>query len=141
MAPGQTPRSTCSSAGSTPATPAKEHTCLTLTYAAQSTAPRSPTSRPSCQMARPIPLPSGSVPMAIGSNSPAEPAEALTGSQHSQGILGRMGVLQAARGIMVGRDAELVRLLALLDDAEAGQAVVVLVSGDAGGGKSRLTAE
>ena len=52
-----------------------------------------------------------------------------------------MGVLQAARGTMVGRDAELGRLLALLDDAEAGYAVVALVSGDAGVGKSRLTAE
>src|SRR6202453_181522 len=52
-----------------------------------------------------------------------------------------MGVLQAARGTMVGRDAELGRLLALLDDAEAGHAVVALVSGDAGVGKSRLTAE
>jgi DNA-binding NarL/FixJ family response regulator len=52
-----------------------------------------------------------------------------------------MGVLQAARGIMVGRDAELGRLLALLSEAEAGHAVVALISGDAGVGKSRLTAE
>jgi DNA-binding NarL/FixJ family response regulator len=52
-----------------------------------------------------------------------------------------MGVLQAARGTMVGRDAELRRLLTLLDDAGAGHAVLALVSGDAGVGKSRLTAE
>jgi DNA-binding CsgD family transcriptional regulator len=42
---------------------------------------------------------------------------------------------------MVGRDAELGRLVALLDDAQAGRAVVGLVSGDAGVGKSRLTCE
>jgi DNA-binding NarL/FixJ family response regulator len=42
---------------------------------------------------------------------------------------------------MVGRDVELGRLLALLDDAEAGRSVVALVSGDAGVGKSRLVAE
>jgi len=42
---------------------------------------------------------------------------------------------------MVGRDAELARLLALLGEAEAGRAVGVLVSGDAGVGKSRLIGE
>jgi DNA-binding NarL/FixJ family response regulator len=42
---------------------------------------------------------------------------------------------------MVGRDDELGRLLALLDDAEAGRSVVALVSGDAGVGKSRLISE
>jgi DNA-binding CsgD family transcriptional regulator/tetratricopeptide (TPR) repeat protein len=42
---------------------------------------------------------------------------------------------------MVGRDAELGRLLALLDDAEAGRSVVALVGGDAGVGKTRLTTE
>src|SRR5579871_4413251 len=44
-------------------------------------------------------------------------------------------------GRMVGRDGELSRLLALLDDAEAGRSVAALVSGDAGVGKSRLVAE
>ncbi len=42
---------------------------------------------------------------------------------------------------MVGRDGELGRLLALLDDAQAGRSVVALVSGDAGVGKSRLVSE
>ena len=42
---------------------------------------------------------------------------------------------------MVGRGDELARLEALLDDAQAGRAVVALVSGDAGVGKSRLTDE
>jgi len=42
---------------------------------------------------------------------------------------------------MVGRDAELGRLLNLLDDAEAGRSVVALVSGDAGVGKTRLIGE
>ena len=47
---------------------------------------------------------------------------------------------------LVGRDAELGRLLALLDDAlfvvpGAGRAVAALVSGDAGIGKSRLVSE
>jgi DNA-binding CsgD family transcriptional regulator len=42
---------------------------------------------------------------------------------------------------LVGRDAEIARLGALLDDAAAGRAVTALVSGDAGVGKSRLVAE
>jgi DNA-binding NarL/FixJ family response regulator len=57
-------------------------------------------------------------------------------------------VLQVAAGggRMVGRDGELRRLLALLDsvqprEGEAGRAVVALISGDAGVGKSRLTSE
>src|SRR5512142_2733916 len=50
-------------------------------------------------------------------------------------------VLRVSAGRMVGRDGELRRLLALLDDAEAGQSVVALVSGDAGVGKSRLVNE
>ena len=44
-------------------------------------------------------------------------------------------------GILVGRDAELARLRALLRDAADGRAVTALVSGDAGVGKSRLVAE
>src|SRR5512142_1405813 len=50
-------------------------------------------------------------------------------------------VLRVSAGRMVGRDGELRRLLALLDDAEAGQSVAALVSGDAGVGKSRLVSE
>ena len=42
---------------------------------------------------------------------------------------------------LVGRDAELGRLLALLDDAAAAQPGVALVSGDAGVGKTRLVTE
>jgi DNA-binding CsgD family transcriptional regulator len=42
---------------------------------------------------------------------------------------------------LVGRDAEVTRLLALFDEAAAGRAMVALVSGDAGVGKTRLTAE
>src|SRR5215469_6520032 len=44
-------------------------------------------------------------------------------------------------GMLVGRDAELARLRALLGDAADGRAVMALVSGDAGVGKSRLVAE
>jgi DNA-binding NarL/FixJ family response regulator len=44
-------------------------------------------------------------------------------------------------GRLVGRDAELARLRALLREAGAGHAVTGLVSGDAGIGKSRLVAE
>ena len=44
-------------------------------------------------------------------------------------------------GTLVGRDAELARLRALLHDAAAGRAVTGLVSGDAGIGKSRLVDE
>jgi DNA-binding CsgD family transcriptional regulator len=43
--------------------------------------------------------------------------------------------------MLVGRDAELARLRALLAEASAGRAVTGLVSGDAGIGKSRLVAE
>ena len=50
-------------------------------------------------------------------------------------------VIQVSAGRMVGRDAELGRLLTLLDDAEAGRSVAALVSGDAGVGKSRLVGE
>jgi len=42
---------------------------------------------------------------------------------------------------LVGRDTEIARLRALLDDAAAGRAVTALVGGDAGVGKSRLVAE
>jgi DNA-binding CsgD family transcriptional regulator len=44
-------------------------------------------------------------------------------------------------GALVGREAELARLRALLHDAAAGRAVTGLVSGDAGIGKSRLVDE
>jgi len=44
-------------------------------------------------------------------------------------------------GRLVGREAELARLRTLLDDAASGQAVVALVGGDAGVGKTRLVAE
>ena len=43
--------------------------------------------------------------------------------------------------MLVGRDRELARLRALLDEAASGRAVAALVSGDAGVGKSRLVAE
>jgi DNA-binding CsgD family transcriptional regulator len=43
--------------------------------------------------------------------------------------------------ILVGRDAELDRLRARLDDAVAGRAVAALIGGDAGVGKSRLVSE
>jgi DNA-binding CsgD family transcriptional regulator len=42
---------------------------------------------------------------------------------------------------LVGRDTEIARLRALLDDAAAGRAVTALVGGDAGVGKSRLVTE
>ena len=48
---------------------------------------------------------------------------------------------EATQPRMVGREAELRRLLALLDDAAAGRPVVALVSGDAGVGKTRLVTE
>ncbi len=48
---------------------------------------------------------------------------------------------EASRARLVGRDAELGRLLALLDEAAAGRPVVALVSGDAGVGKTRLVTE
>src|ERR1700678_1677264 len=46
-----------------------------------------------------------------------------------------------SRSPLVGRAAELGRLTELLSQAEAGQPVVVLISGDAGVGKTRLTTE
>ncbi len=48
---------------------------------------------------------------------------------------------QATHGRLVGRATELARLAGLLDRAASGQAVVALVSGDAGVGKTRLVAE
>ncbi len=42
---------------------------------------------------------------------------------------------------MVGRDRELRRLIGLIEDAKAGKGVLVLVSGEAGVGKSRLAEE
>src|SRR5579875_1409729 len=44
-------------------------------------------------------------------------------------------------GRLVGRDGELARMLTLLDDAASHQAVVALISGDAGVGKTRLVTE
>jgi DNA-binding CsgD family transcriptional regulator/tetratricopeptide (TPR) repeat protein len=46
-----------------------------------------------------------------------------------------------SRSPLVGRAAELGRLTELLSQAESGQPVVVLISGDAGVGKTRLTTE
>jgi DNA-binding CsgD family transcriptional regulator len=48
---------------------------------------------------------------------------------------------EAMQARLVGREAELGRLLALLDEAAAGRPVVALVSGDAGVGKTRLVSE
>src|ERR1700683_4639016 len=48
---------------------------------------------------------------------------------------------EATQPRLVGRETELRRLLALLDDAAAGRPVVALVSGDAGVGKTRLVTE
>ncbi|WP_275888225.1 helix-turn-helix transcriptional regulator [Nonomuraea lactucae] len=45
------------------------------------------------------------------------------------------------KGLLVGRGAELARLLRVLESAGAGTAGVALVGGDAGIGKTRLTAE
>jgi len=56
------------------------------------------------------------------------------------GILGDM-LPQTSQGQLVGRAGELARLLARLEDASSRQAVVALVSGDAGVGKTRLVAE
>ena len=50
-------------------------------------------------------------------------------------------MLQVRRNKLVGREAELSQLLAMLDAAAAGRPVVTLISGDAGVGKTRLTDE
>jgi DNA-binding CsgD family transcriptional regulator len=50
-------------------------------------------------------------------------------------------VAELSRGHLVGRQAELAQLRALLDEAAAGRAVVALVGGDAGVGKTRLVME
>src|SRR5260370_16223943 len=48
---------------------------------------------------------------------------------------------EVSQGRLVGREAELGRLLTLLGEAAAGRPVVALVSGDAGVGKTRLVTE
>jgi len=50
-------------------------------------------------------------------------------------------VLQVSGRQLIGRERELGRLVALLDQAAAGEPIVALVSGDAGIGKTRLIAE
>ncbi len=50
-------------------------------------------------------------------------------------------VLQVSGGQLIGRERELGRVCALLDQAAAGEPIVALVSGDAGIGKTRLIAE
>jgi len=50
-------------------------------------------------------------------------------------------VLQVSVGQLIGRGREFGRLVALLDQAAAGEPVVALVSGDAGIGKTRLIGE
>jgi DNA-binding CsgD family transcriptional regulator len=50
-------------------------------------------------------------------------------------------MLHAADGRLVGREAELGKLLGLLDAAASGNPVVALIGGDAGIGKSRLVTE
>ena len=50
-------------------------------------------------------------------------------------------MLQVSSGQLIGRERELGRLVALLDQAAAGEPIVALVSGDAGIGKTRLIAE
>jgi DNA-binding CsgD family transcriptional regulator len=50
-------------------------------------------------------------------------------------------VLRTSDRRLVGRDAELTRLLGLLDDAAAGRPANALVGGDAGVGKTRLVTE
>ncbi len=50
-------------------------------------------------------------------------------------------MLDTRDGPLVGRTAELGRMRQLLADAESGQSVVILVSGDAGVGKTRLLTE
>src|SRR5215470_10534965 len=50
-------------------------------------------------------------------------------------------MLRVPRGRLVGRDAELGQLVAVLDSAAAGRPVVTLISGDAGVGKTRLVTE
>jgi DNA-binding NarL/FixJ family response regulator len=50
-------------------------------------------------------------------------------------------MLDTAHGPLVGRSAELGQMRELLAEAESGQPVVILVSGDAGVGKTRLLSE
>ena len=50
-------------------------------------------------------------------------------------------MLQVSGGELIGREHELGRLVALLQQAASGEPVVALVSGDAGIGKTRLIAE
>ena len=62
-----------------------------------------------------------------------------SGMSEPAGILG--SVLGVSGGQLIGREHELERLVALLDQVAAGEPVVALVSGDAGIGKTRLIGE
>lgn len=53
----------------------------------------------------------------------------------------RRGIVAAVNGLLVGRTAELARLVRVLESAGAGTAGVALVGGDAGIGKTRLVTE
>ncbi|NUR92214.1 MAG: ATP-binding protein, partial [Nonomuraea sp.] len=51
------------------------------------------------------------------------------------------GIVADVTGLLVGRGAELARLVRVLESAGAGTAGVALVGGDAGIGKTRLVTE
>lgn len=48
---------------------------------------------------------------------------------------------QSLSPVFIGRDAELARLASVLADADAGESQAVLIGGEAGVGKTRLTEE
>src|SRR5262249_35595050 len=87
-------------------------------------------------------LPRASYPFHATSTEAADSEGARPENVLPSGDTGCVGeVLHAPDNRLVGRDGELRRLLALRDAAAAGEPAAALVSGDAGVGKPRLTAE
>src|SRR5204862_1525166 len=77
-------------------------------------------------------------PQALAGFAEPQPAWRVIGES---GVLSRFEALRSGAAPLVGRDEELDLLLRRWQQAKAGEGRVVLISGEPGIGKSRLTAE
>jgi transcriptional regulator with XRE-family HTH domain len=86
--------------------------------------------------ARPRPAPVTTKPEAIASGAEPVPSSHATVAAHSGGFLGAR-----PPGPLVGREAELGRVAAALDEAARGRARLLMLAGEPGVGKTRLAQE